>query len=200
MSNLENGKDAKINFELIKIRKKPESVEAECALLGGLLLDSDQLPAISKKICASDFTLVFHREVYEAMASVFERHQKFDPPMIIEWMKGGHKALYELVADCASTANLNAYADIVREKSVQRQLIDIAQNTIAQIENVRDSIEKDHRREHLASYFEEVACEIRAFPHTEEYIRGVITELNLAVVRYHDELFYDCEECDESHE
>lgn len=183
-------KDNKVNFELIKIRKKPESVEAEAALLGGLLLDSDQFDAISKKICASDFSSVFHRDVYELMNIVYKQHGRFDAPMIIDVYANSHKAIYELVANCASTANLNAYADIVREKSVQRQLIDIAENTIAQIEHIRDMASDEHRRtEHLASFFEEVAAEIRAFEHTEEYICGVITEVNLALVRYHDELF-----------
>lgn len=174
--------------------KMPASVEAETALLGGLLLDCEQFDKISKKICASDFSLIFHREVFEAMKHLHEKNQKFDPAMVIEFMKGGHKATYELVADCCSVANLDAYSDIVREKSVQRQLIEVASETIQKIEAIRDSAQFDSRREHLASFFEEVAAEIRAFPHTEEYIRGVITELNLAMVRYHDEIFMEhCE-------
>jgi replicative DNA helicase len=199
MSKLENGKDAKVSFELIKLRKLPQSVEAEAALLGGLLLDSDQFEAISKKVCAADFSLVFHRDVFELMNVVYKQHGRFDPPMIIDVYANSHKAIYELVADCASTANLNAYADIVREKSVQRQLIEIAENTIAQIEHVRDRVEHDDRREHMALFLEEVAAEFRAFAHTEEYILGVITELNLAMVRYHDELFM-CGDCDGVHE
>ncbi len=191
---MDKSKDVKISYELIKLRPIPASREAEEALIGGLLLDNEKFESISKKLCREDFSVPFHGQLFDEMKMLHDKHGKFDATLVTVSLGLAHGKIYEIANGCASTANLEAYADIIREKSVQRQLIAVADSMVKQVEQVQHRMEMD-RREWVASFLEEVAAEVRAFEHTEEYISTLITEMNLFLVRYHDHLFMN-EECE----
>ncbi len=124
------------NKDSLKI--PPHSIEAEQSVLGGLMLDNQAWDNVVSKITEADFYRFEHRVIFRALQSLSQRESPFDVITVTEALKnlkeldnaGGELFLFELANNTPSVANINAYADIVREKSVRRQLIAVA-NQIA---------------------------------------------------------------------
>ena len=122
------------------LRVPPHSVEAEQAVIGGLLLDNRAWEQIADRISEADFYRNDHRIIFSAIRNLEEKSQPFDAVTLSEWMQahgqledaGGLAYLGRLAKETPTAANIVAYADIVRERSVLRQLIavgtDIASN------------------------------------------------------------------------
>lgn len=104
------------------------ATESEKTLLGALLLDSSCYLTIKDMLCGADFSCDAHSKVFEAIREVFNTRETFDIAMICDHGGINHAYLYQLAQDCCSTANVLAHAQIIREKSVQRQLVKVAQD------------------------------------------------------------------------
>lgn len=116
------------------LKRPPHSSEAEQSILGGLMLDNEAWDKVNSKVCEADFYRTEHRTLFRAVTELVKRGQPFDVVTLLDNLKsnnslddaGGEAYLFELANNTPSIANVAAYADIVREKSVQRQLISIA--------------------------------------------------------------------------
>lgn len=116
------------------LKRPPHSAEAEQSIIGGLMLDNQVWDKISSKLCDTDFYRTEHRILFRAVQELAKKEQPFDVVTLLDTLKsnnelddaGGETYLFELANNTPSVANVNAYADIVREKSVQRQLIGVA--------------------------------------------------------------------------
>ena len=120
--------------ELDALRVPPQSVEAEQAVLGGLLLDNSTWDAIADRLSADDFYRRDHRLIFAAIAELSERSEPSDAVTLAEYLAakglaeetGGLAYLAGLARDTPTAANIRAYADIVRERSLLRQLIRVS--------------------------------------------------------------------------
>lgn len=120
------------------LKRSPQSVEAEQAVLGGLILDNQVFDKIANRLCEKDFFRTEHRILFHAIFELARKTQPFDVITLLDLLKstnaleeaGGEAYLFELANNTPSAANVTAYAEIVREKSVQRQMIQLA-NEIA---------------------------------------------------------------------
>jgi replicative DNA helicase len=112
-------------------RLPPHSIEAEQSVLGGLMLEATAWDQIADRVNAEDFYRHDHRLIFEAAASLIERSQPCDAVTLSEHLEsmgqldqvGGLAYIGALARDTPTAANIKAYADIVRERSVLRQLI-----------------------------------------------------------------------------
>ncbi|MDX9989305.1 MULTISPECIES: replicative DNA helicase [Thiothrix] len=124
------------SYESLKI--PPHSIEAEQSVLGGLLLsglsnDSSAWDTIADKVVETDFYRQDHRLIFRAIADLAEDSKPLDLITVSEWLKqrnelenaGGFVYLATMAKDTPSAANIKAYAEIVREKSILRQLISV---------------------------------------------------------------------------
>jgi len=116
----------------ITSRKMPFNLEAEQAVLGSILIDPERFNAIANIISAQDFYLEEHREIYLAMQKLFLQNREIDLVTLIDTMVQNGiydrdrsveyiKLICEIVP---SAANIVDYAQIVKNKSLLRQLID----------------------------------------------------------------------------
>jgi len=120
------------------IKKPPYSLEAEQAIIGGLLLDNQAWDKVQDKLCEDDFYRTEHRLLFRVIQELSAKHQPFDVITLLNGLQlreeldlvGGETYLFDLANNTPSIANISTYAEIVREKSVQRQLIQVA-NEIA---------------------------------------------------------------------
>ena len=120
------------------LRVPPHSIEAEQAVLGGLMLSAEAWDRIADKLNEEDFYRHEHRLIFRGIGNLIERSMPCDAVTLGEWFQsngtdelvGGVGYVVSLANATPSAANIQAYADIVREKSVLRQLID-AGTTIA---------------------------------------------------------------------
>lgn len=115
------------------LRVPPHSVEAEQAVLGGLMLAPDALDKINDRLTENDFYRRDHRMIYRAICDLSRKMRPFDVVTLGEWFESqgmlevvDHGAyLIELASTTPSAANIVAYAEIVRDKAVLRQLIEV---------------------------------------------------------------------------
>lgn len=131
-------KDRSLETDSIKV--PPHSIEAEQSVLGGLMLDNRTWDQIVDRVRELDFYRYDHRLIFRAMEKLSGHNQPLDVLTVSESLReineldnaGGEIYLFELANNTPSAANIVAYADIVRERSVLRQLIaaanDIANN------------------------------------------------------------------------
>lgn len=120
------------NAKALKI--PPQSLEAEQSVLGGLMLDNQRWDQIADKINEHDFYRREHRHIFTAISSLAEENQPADVVTVSEWLEkagefesaGGIEYLGSLVNNTPSAANIVAYAEIVRERSVMRRLIAVS--------------------------------------------------------------------------
>lgn len=115
------------------LKVPPHSVDAEQAVIGGLLLDNRAWEKIADRVAEEDFYRNDHRLIFTAIRQLEEKSQPFDAVTLSEWLEsnnqleevGGLMYLGRLAKETPSAANIVAYADIVRERSVLRQLIEV---------------------------------------------------------------------------
>jgi replicative DNA helicase len=132
--------NAKVSQKEEQLKRPPYSMEAEQAIIGGLMLDNQAWDKVQDKLCIDDFYRTEHRILFRTIQNLAARQQPFDVITILNGLNlgeeldlaGGEAYLFELANNTPSVANIAAYADIVREKSVQRQLIHVA-NEIADV-------------------------------------------------------------------
>jgi replicative DNA helicase len=113
----------------------PHSVEAEQAVLGCMLLDSDVIPTVTELIRSSDFYREDHREICEAITDIVEQAGPVDIITVSEQLQrrgtlekaGGMDYLASITSAVPTTANARHYAKIVEGKSLLRKLIKAAQ-------------------------------------------------------------------------
>jgi replicative DNA helicase len=114
-----------------EVRTPPHSVEAEQAVLGGLMLDANAWDAVADIVTATDFYRRDHRLIFEAIAEVAETRGACDAVTVSECLErkgrleeiGGLAYLGTIARDTPSAANVRAYAEIIRERSILRQLV-----------------------------------------------------------------------------
>lgn len=115
------------------LKVPPHSIEGEQAVLGGLLLSPRAWDQVADVINETDFYREDHRLIYRAIHELSDRGKPCDAVTVTEWFEShglveqvdGGGYISQLASNTPSAANVRAYADIVREKSVLRQLIDV---------------------------------------------------------------------------
>lgn len=115
------------------LKVPPHSVEAEQAVLGGLMLDNQAWDRVADLVSAEDFYRREHKLLFAAVASLAEVSQPFDVVTLSERLAslgqlhdaGDLAYLSEITRTTPSAANIAAYAQIVRERSVLRSLISV---------------------------------------------------------------------------
>ena len=114
----------------------PHSVEAETSVLGAMLQDSDAVLKALELLTADDFYLAEHKELFNVMATLSREHSPIDlVTMHTELARrgtlegiGGDANLMRILNAVPTSANVKAYIDIVRQRSILRKLISACQN------------------------------------------------------------------------
>lgn len=154
------------------------AVESEKTILGAILLDNGVIRDVVDRLCPKDFDIYFHEEIFEALIRLYKKHGSVDVPMLSNDLKlnADHEGyVYELANCVPSVANVKAHADIVREKSVQRQLLEV-------VKDMKESKkEKVKAIDHLASFLEETAAEIRSTHVNHMYLVSLLVEITKGI-------------------
>jgi replicative DNA helicase len=124
--------------ETDRLNLPPNSVQAEQALLGGLMLDRSGWDRVADQVSEDDFYRPDHRLIFSAIRTLSERNEPCDAVTLSEYLDGrdelgkagGLGYLGSLVKDTPSAANVADYARIIHERGLLRALIQ-AGNEIA---------------------------------------------------------------------
>lgn len=135
----------------------PQSIDAEKATLGCLLLNSELLET-SSALSEDDFSLPSHKFIFRAIQNLIRKNQPVDILTVIEHLKvdeqlekaGGVSYISQLPDIVPTTANYTSYVSIIREFALRRKLIEVANNIIGQsydsnieIKEIIDKVEQE---------------------------------------------------------
>lgn len=117
--------------ELFADRLPPHNLEAEQAVLGAILMDSQVLTLVSERLRPDDFYRQGHQRLFQAMLNVAERGEPVDLVTVVAELQntklleevGGVSYLTELADSVPTSAHADHYARIVEEKAILRRLI-----------------------------------------------------------------------------
>jgi len=128
-----------MNEEMFMGRVLPQNIEAEQAVLGAILLDSDSLITAMERIGPDDFYRPAHQHIFEAMIELAEEDEPVDLVTLTARLQnkqqleeiGGVAYLSELANAVPTAANIDYYGQIVEEKSLLRRLIRTASQIVS---------------------------------------------------------------------
>lgn len=127
-----------IQDEAAALRRPPQSIPSEQAILGGLMVDNSAFDAIAGVVKPEDFCRRDHRTIFEHISLMIQRGEPADSLTVFESLKnagldaavGGLPYITELIGNTPSAANIRRYAEIVHEKAVLRQLITVGDEIV----------------------------------------------------------------------
>ncbi|MDO8142354.1 MAG: replicative DNA helicase [Candidatus Brocadiales bacterium] len=120
--------------ESILERTMPQSIEAEMSVLGAMILDNEVISLVIPLLNKLSFYKTAHQELYQVIVEVYDKGQPIDLFVLREELKkrsllekvGGVEYLMELEESVPTIGNVEYYANIVREKAIKRNLIEVA--------------------------------------------------------------------------
>ena len=126
------------NSEDEEDRGSPFSIKAEEALLGSIFINPNVMGDIVDVITAEDFYKNNYKLIFSEMVKAYNNGKIIDVLLIIESLKknevmeevGGEDIIYDLTEVVPTAANAVNYAQIIKEKSIQRQLITIGEKIV----------------------------------------------------------------------
>jgi len=179
--------------ETAALKIPPHSIEAEQAVLGGAFLDKEAWDKVIERVREEDFYRKDHRTIFRAISQLSEEGEPYDIVTVAEWLEnhqlldeaGGMRNLAALAENTPSANNIGAYADIVRKRSILRQLISATSD-------INDTVFNPQGRtsEQILEYAEQTVFEIaerenqgrKSYHDIKEYLKGALERI--------DELFH----------
>jgi replicative DNA helicase len=136
------------NIEALGGARQPFSVEAEQSVLGSIIIDPKCLHIAAVALKSEHFYIPQHKEIFSVLTDMYEHNLSIDFVTLLEKLKsngtydeaGGKAYLTQLVQGVPSTANIENYIAIVKDKFFARSLLVAAQNIVKDInDNVKNS-------------------------------------------------------------
>ena len=121
-----------------KLRLPPHSLEAEQSLLGGLLIDNEALDKVADLVSVNDFYRQDHQIIFQHIHHLIDKSQPADIVTLGESLEsnselntvGGLEYLGLLAESTPTAANIRGYAQIIRERSIMRNLVEVGTNIV----------------------------------------------------------------------
>jgi replicative DNA helicase len=180
-----SGRTGKTDTNALGDRLPPQNLEAEQGVLGSILLDNDVLHEIVGFLRVEDFYRDIHQVIYTAIRDLYEQRKGIDVVILAEELIrrdqfqqiGGDDTLAEIVNSVPHAANGRYYAEIVKEKSINRKLIESA------TEIIRDGYSNQFTAHQLLE-----ATERKVFSIAEDQVRGESLEIKDVLVETMDRI------------
>ena len=129
-------------------RTLPQSLEAERAVLGGLMLDPERVLPVAERLSPDDFYRAAHARLFKLMVEMTERGEPTEMVAVVERIVsttaaeefGGLSYVSSLPDSVPSTENLEYYATVVRDRALRRKLIFGAQDIAERVYSGEDEL------------------------------------------------------------
>jgi replicative DNA helicase len=124
----------KKNSDVEQLKIPPHSIEAEQSVLGSMMIAPDSWDKVAEIVVEDDFYNRSHRIIFNAIIKLLNNNQSVDTVTVKDTLSqngmldeaGGFAYLIELAKNTPSAANVSAYANVIRERAVVRELIGVA--------------------------------------------------------------------------
>ena len=143
--------------EELMARQAPQSLEAEQAVLGSILIDSKCLTDVIGILKPEDFYLEQNQQIYETIYTMFNFSQSIDPVTVLDKMRelgyyhdNSRDYILQLMQITPTAANAVRYANIVRDKAMLRGLAtaasDISETVYSQVGTPAEILENAEKK------------------------------------------------------
>jgi replicative DNA helicase len=130
-----------LRIDTLRERIPPHAYDAERAVLGGIMLDAEALERLEGSLLSEHFYVEANARIFYVIIELASKGQPVDALTIKDQLEqrdelaniGGESYLAELVTAVPTSANVKHYADIVRERSVLRDLLSVCSNTTREV-------------------------------------------------------------------
>ena len=153
------------------------SLEAEQGLIGGLMLaGDDSFQSITGLVSAGDFYRAEHRAIFGAITKLSAKREPFDPITLCDVLgselneAGGRGYIFDLMSEAPSTANIEAYARIVRDKSLERGLLARCSEIIEFTQEAGGAEEKIAKAQALLSTLEAQESDLNEYDDFDKWL------------------------------
>ena len=187
--------------EELLAKQPPQSLEAEQAVLGSILIDSRCVADIVGIVSPEDFYLKQNREIFETIYTMFNFSQTIDPVTVLNKMKelgvyqdNSRDYILQLMEITPTAANAARYAGIVREKAMLRGLaqaaMDISETVYAEVGTASEMLESAEKKiyglrkgerndslEHIGTVLHKVFDRLTELSQSDSVIPGLSTGL-----------------------
>ncbi|PJG84774.1 replicative DNA helicase [Conservatibacter flavescens] len=141
------------------------SLEAEIAVIGGLLLKPDSFNDVEPILSSQDFYIVQYRHIFDAISLFSQKNKAVDILTLSEYFKekgmlddiGGFAHLAEIVNGTPSAANVVAYAELVRRYSKQRQYLSLGRFIISEMNKPKNTEQLEELAEKIEKQYTNIA-------------------------------------------
>lgn len=140
------------------LKLPPQNLEAEATVLGAVLIDKNAIFRVADLLVPDDFYSPQHGRIYDAILSLYEKHQPIDVLSLTTFLKehetlkdvGGSGYLAELTNQVSNASHVTHYAGIVKQKKILRDLVkasaEIAENVFntkgGNVDDLLDDVEQ----------------------------------------------------------
>ena len=132
------------------------------AVLGAMLIEKEVISSVTEVIQPKHFYSEIHRRIYEAITGLYNRNQPVDIVTLSDELKkngkleelGGQKYLSDLMEKVSTAAHTQAYAQLVKEKALLRELIRVSTSVIEK------SFQNSEEVENILDYAQEQIIEV----------------------------------------
>lgn len=163
----------------------PQNLDAELCVLGSVLLDNETLHDVVPLIRVEDFYRDSHQLIYRAIRDLYDLGKPIDAITLVEELTkrgefekaGGDDAIRTILEAPPHAANARYYAQIVRQKSISRELIDSANQIL------RDGYSNNFTSEELLQ-----SAERRIFAIAEDQVAGETIDIKDVIVNAMDRI------------
>lgn len=150
------------NIEATIDRLPPQSLEAEQAVLGAIILEGESITRAIEILSPEDFYREAHKKIYTSMLELFDKNEPIDLITITEHLKdkgeleevGGLSYLSNLATVVPTSANIRYHAKLVREKALLRSLLRACTDIVTKV------YEEPEDAEEMIDYAEKLIFEI----------------------------------------
>jgi len=187
--------------EELLAKQPPQSLEAEQAVLGSILIDSRCVADIVGIVSPEDFYLKQNREIFETIYTMFNFSQTIDPVTVLNKMKelgvyqdNSRDYILQLMEITPTAANAVRYANIVREKAMLRGLaqaaMDISETVYSEVGTASEMLESAEKKiyalrkgerndslEHIGTVLHKVFDRLTELSQSDSMIPGLSTGL-----------------------
>jgi len=163
---------------MMESRIPPQAEQSEQAVLGAIFLEESVIKTIVDKLDVNDFYALRNRIIFEAMVEMFETNIRIDYRTLTEHLStrdllasaGGEDYIFQLSDTTPSVANIDYYIDIVKDKSIIRQMI----------ETSKQIAEEGYKATDMASFIDDAEkriFDVASSRRTSGFVKiGTITE------------------------
>lgn len=167
------------------IRKLPFSAIAEQSLLGSILIDPASINMVADMLSSEDFYLEEHKQIYLAMHALFLTNNQIDLVTLIDELvkkgvyskSGGEEYIKVIAQTVPNSLNVKDYAKIVKDKSILRQLIRMADEISDTAYSEQDEVASILESAQNKLYSITQGRETKNFRHIREVITDVYAHL-----------------------